>query len=65
MDKDHSGEFERDEFFEALRSLNIPLKDAAHVTDHYFEKREVLNISEFMKMLSSDTVKLISQHRKN
>ena len=46
-------------------SLNIPLKDAAHVTDHYFESRDVLNISEFMKMLSSDTVKLISQHRKN
>ena len=65
LDKDHSGEFERDEFFEALKELNVPLKDAAHVTSHYFKDREILNISEFMKMLSADTVTLIGQHRKH
>ena len=64
LDKDHSGEFEKEEFFAALRELNVPGRDAECVTEHYFADRDVLNISEFMKMLSSDSVLLIGQHRK-
>ena len=65
LDKDHSGEFERDEFIASLTELQITEEDATFLADHYFNGKDVLVLNDFMKQISDDSVLVIGQQRKN
>ena len=65
LDKDHSGEFDREEFIFSLQELQVTLEDANFLADHYFNGKEILDLNSFMRQVSEDSVLLIGQQRKN
>jgi EF-hand domain-containing protein 1 len=65
LDKDHSGEFDREEFIFSLQELQVTAEDAKFLANHYFNGKETLQLNSFMKQVSEDSVLLIGQQRKS